>query len=122
MTPNIELIIAVFLLIVSITAVISMRLKVPYTVILVLIGSITIATLTILSIQGGLLQGPAQALIDEIQLLYDQLVSGGSGSLFVGLIVPPLLFEAMIHIRPDDLKSVIRPSLVLATIVSSLRR
>jgi monovalent cation:H+ antiporter, CPA1 family len=34
----------------------------------------------------------------------------------VGLIVPPLIFEAMIHIRGSDLRSVIKPSLALATV------
>ncbi len=116
MALSIELIIAAFLLIVVIVALISLRLKVPYTVVLVLLGVSTTATLTLLSLYGGPLQSHAEALITYIQSTYNQLVYGGSGGLFVSLIVPPLLFEAMIHIRPDDLKSVLRPSLALATV------
>ena len=36
--------------------------------------------------------------------------------LFVGLVVPPLIFEAMIHLRASDLRAVIKPSLALATV------
>jgi CPA1 family monovalent cation:H+ antiporter len=34
----------------------------------------------------------------------------------VGLVVPPLIFEAMIHLRASDLRAVIKPSLALATV------
>jgi CPA1 family monovalent cation:H+ antiporter len=43
---------------------------------------------------------------------YTTLVEGG---LFVGLVVPPLIFEAMMHIKAPDLRAVIRTSVVLAT-------
>lgn len=52
----------------------------------------------------------------QLRLIYAQLLSGGGGGLFVGLVVPPLIFEAMIHLRASDLKAVIKPSLALATI------
>jgi CPA1 family monovalent cation:H+ antiporter len=52
----------------------------------------------------------------QFRLIYAQLLSGGGGGLFVGLVVPPLIFEAMIHLRASDLKAVIKPSLALATI------
>jgi len=113
---SIELTISAFLLIVFITALISMRLKIPYTVILVLFGVGTTVTLTLLALNGGPLQEYALALISQIQTAYDGVVAGGSGGLFVGLILPPLLFEAMIHIRSDDLKCVLRPALALATV------
>jgi CPA1 family monovalent cation:H+ antiporter len=113
---SIEIIIAGFLLLVFITALISMRLKIPYTVILVLMGITATASLALLSLEGGPLQEYAQALIDQIHIAYLQLTTGGTEGLFVGLILPPLLFEAMIHIRSDDLKSVIRPALALATV------
>jgi CPA1 family monovalent cation:H+ antiporter len=51
-----------------------------------------------------------------LRLIYNQLLIGGGGGLFVGLVVPPLIFEAMIHLRASDLKAVIKPSLALATI------
>jgi CPA1 family monovalent cation:H+ antiporter len=110
---SIELIIAAFLLMVSLTAVISLRLKVPYTVTLVIFGVSTTIVLTILAL-GGPLQGAAQELIDQIRSAYSLLIAGENGGVFVGLIVPPLLFEAMIHIRLDDLKAIIRPALALA--------
>ncbi len=113
MTPSIDLIIAVFLLMVSLTAVISLRLKIPYTVTLVVLGITTTIVLSILAL-GGPLQGTAQGLIDQIRSAYSQLIAGENGGIFVGLIVPPLLFEAMIHIRLDDLRAVIRPALALA--------
>ena len=34
----------------------------------------------------------------------------------MGLVVPPLIFEAMIHLRASDLRAVIKPSLALATV------
>jgi CPA1 family monovalent cation:H+ antiporter len=114
-TPSIDLIIAGFLLMVCLTAVISLRLKIPYTVTLVIIGITTTIVLTILAFQGPF-QAGAQRVIEEIRSAYTQLVSGESGGAFVGLIVPPLLFEAMIHIRSDDLRVVIRPALALATV------
>ena len=52
----------------------------------------------------------------QLRLIYVQFFSGGGGGLFVGLVVPPLIFEAMIHLRASDLKAVIKPSLALATI------
>ena len=55
-------------------------------------------------------------MLFQIRSIYYQLILGGGGGLFVGLIVPPLIFEAMIHIRGSDLKEVIKPSLGLATV------
>lgn len=116
MALSIEIMIAAFLLLVVITALISMRLKIPYTVILVLLGVMTTATLTMLSVGGGPFHENASALITQIQNTYQAITSGGTEGLFIGLILPPLLFEAMIHIRSDDLKTVIRPALALATV------
>ncbi len=53
LAANIELIIAAFLLMVVVTAVISLRLKVPYTVIQVLLGVGATVTLRYLSLQGS---------------------------------------------------------------------
>ena len=44
-----------------------MRLKIPYTVILVLLGVGTTVTLTVLSLNGGPMQEPALAFISQIQ-------------------------------------------------------
>ncbi len=114
-TPSIDLIIAAFLLMVSLTAVISLRLKIPYTVTLVILGVTITIVLSILAFEGPF-QAGAQYIMDQIRSAYAQLVAGENGGAFVGLIVPPLLFEAMIHIRTDDLRAVIRPALALATV------
>ena len=113
---SIELVISAFLLLSFIAALISTRLKIPYTLILVSIGvSITVVAI-LLSLQSSFLQAPMQNLISQIRSIYSQLIQGGGGGLFVGLVVPPLIFEAMIHIRGSDLKEVIKPSLALATV------
>ncbi|HEX7481938.1 MAG TPA: cation:proton antiporter [Candidatus Bathyarchaeia archaeon] len=91
-------------------ALLSNKLKLPYTLVLVLAGvSITIIAFLFAS-QGG------SDFSSQLRLIYAQLLSGGGGGLFVGLVVPPLIFEAMIHLRASDLKAVIKPSLALATI------
>jgi monovalent cation:H+ antiporter, CPA1 family len=47
-----------------------------------------------------------------VDLIFNNLVGGGY---FLALILPPLLFEAMINIRSTELRSVINPALALAT-------
>ena len=58
-----------------------------------------------------------QNVISQMGSFYTTLVGGG---LFVGLVVPPLIFDAMMHIRAPDLRPVIRPSVPLATAVGGL--
>jgi CPA1 family monovalent cation:H+ antiporter len=113
---NIELIIAGFLLIAFLAAIISLKLKTPYTLILVLIGVAITATLTLLSIGETSLQGFALILSDQIRSFDNLLLEGGGSGLFVGIVVPPLVFESMMHIRGGELRTVIRPSLALATV------
>ena len=60
-----------------------------------------------------LLESQGLDLASQLRSLYSQLLVGG---LFVGLVVPPLIFEAMIHLRASDLRAVIKPSLALATV------
>ena len=102
--------IAAFLLIAFIAAVLSHKLKVPYTLVLVLTGVAVTVIAYLFSMQGG------ADLTSQLRSIYSQLLSGGGGGLFVGLVVPPLIFEAMIHLRASDLRSVIKPSLALATV------
>jgi CPA1 family monovalent cation:H+ antiporter len=83
---------------------------VPYTLVLVLSG----VTITVIAFLFASLGG--YDVTSQFRLIYAQLLSGGGGGLFVGLVVPPLIFEAMIHLRASDLKAVIKPSLALATI------
>ena len=105
--PSIELIIGAFLLVAFVAAVLSNKLKVPYTLILVLTG----VAITVIAFLLALIGGPDIA--SQLRSIYTQLIGGG---LFVGLVVPPLIFEAMIHLRASDLRAVIKPSLALATI------
>ena len=110
MVPSIELVVAAFLTISFLAALLANRLKVPYTLVLVLSG-VTITVIAFLfASQGG------SDVTAQFRLIYSQLLTGGGGGLFVGLVVPPLIFEALIHLRASDLKAVIKPSLALATI------
>jgi len=68
------------------------------------------------ALKGSPIEGQVQNLISQIRTIYSILIQGGSGGFFVSLVVPPLIFEAMIHVRGSDLKSVVKSSLVLATI------
>ncbi len=77
---------------------VALRTKLPYTLVLVLIG---------LAISGSTISRFIGAS------LITNLIQGG---LFVSIIVPPLIFEAMIHIKSSDLRAVIRPSSILATL------
>src|SRR5207244_12101451 len=97
--PSFEVIITAFLAISLTASIISSRTRTPYTIVLVLFG---------LAIAGSYLP----ALLG-VNLLYDNLIGGG---LFVGLVLPPLLFETMMNIRYEDLRSVVRPALRLATV------
>ena len=92
--------------------VLSTRLKIPYTLILVLTGVIITVVASAFTLQGGSFEN----LISQLRSLGAQLLQGGGGGLFVGFVVPPLIFEAMIHLRASDLRAVIKPSLALATV------
>ena len=77
----------------------ALRARIPYTLVLVFIGIVLAAT-------------SASDLLGETTL-YQTLINQ---NLFVGIIVSPLIFEAMINVQSSDLKSVIRPAFVLATV------
>jgi len=96
--PEVETIIAGFLVLTVVVSIISRRTRIPYTVMLVVLG-IALATFSASSIFG-------------VNLIFNNLVGGGY---FVALILPPLLFEAMMNIRSTELRSVINPALALAT-------
>src|SRR5438094_8076161 len=101
--PSFEVIITAFLAISLTASIISSRTRTPYTIVLVLFG---------LSIAGSYLPS-----LLGVNLLYDNLIGGG---LFVGLVLPPLLFETMMNIRYVDLRSLVRPALRLASVRSLL--
>ncbi len=94
-----ELVVTAFLAIALAASIFSSKTKAPYTIILVLFG-IAIA-------------GSSLSSMLNINLLYDSLIGGG---LFVGVVLPPLLFETMMNIRYDEFRSVFGPALRLATI------
>src|SRR6266705_3442330 len=97
--PSLEIILSAFLAISLTATIISNKARAPYTVILVLFG-VAIAGSSLSSILG-------------VSLLYDSLVGGG---LFVGLVLPPLLFETTMNIRFEEFRAVARPALRLATV------
>ncbi len=103
---------AALLLIAFLAAVLSTRLKIPYTLVLVLTGAVITVVASSFTLQGGSFEN----LISQLRSLCAQLLQGGGGGLFVGFVVPPLIFEAMIHLRASDLRAVIKPSLALATV------
>jgi CPA1 family monovalent cation:H+ antiporter len=110
--PSIELLITGFLAILLVASLISIRSKLPYTIALVLIGIV----LVLLSDSYLLNYGVIGTTLSQIRSYTLSLGTSGGGSLFVGLVVPPLIFEAMIHIKSKDLRSVLRPTFVLSTI------
>ncbi len=97
--PAAETIIAGFLVLTVVVSIISRRIRIPYTVMLVILG-IALASFSASSIFG-------------VDLILNNLVGGGY---FVALILPPLLFEAMMTMRSNELRSVINPALALATL------
>ena len=112
LVPSIELIVAAFLLMAFLAAVLSTRLRIPYTLVLVLTGIAITVVASSFTLEGGSFEN----LISQLRSLCAQLLEGGGGGLFVGVVVPPLIFEAMIHLRASDLRAVIKPSLALATV------
>jgi Na+:H+ antiporter len=94
-----ELVVTAFLAISLTASIFSSKTRAPYTIILVLFG-VAIA-------------GSSLSSILNINLLYDSLIGGG---LFVGVVLPPLLFETMMNIRYEEFRSIFRPALQLATI------
>lgn len=97
--PAAETIIAGFLVLTVVVSIVSRRIRIPYTVMLVVLG-IALASFSASSIFG-------------VNVILDNLVGGGY---FVALILPPLLFEAMMTVRAHELRSVINPALALATV------
>jgi CPA1 family monovalent cation:H+ antiporter len=96
---SVELIIAALLGIMVLASFLSIRAKLPYTLVLVFLGIALAGSSVSLFFQGG--------------QIYQIFIQNG---LLVGVVVPPLIFEAMMHIRSSDLKAVIRPAIALATI------
>ena len=97
--PSAEVEITLFLGVMLAAFIVSQKLKFPYTIGLVFTG-IILAGLSITTVAG-------------FDVLYGQLVTGG---LFVGVVLPPLLFESMMDIRAREFRAVARAALSLATV------
>jgi len=107
---SVEALVSVFLAVMLVASIISSRARVPYTLVLVILG-------IVLSVASGLFSGGTiQQIVSQINSFFTGLTGAQGGGLFVGLVVPPLLFEAMIHVKSSDLRAVARPAFVLATI------
>jgi len=96
--PNLDLVIASLLGIMILASLLSQKARIPYTMVLVIVGA-GIAALSLSKLIG-------------VELIYSNLISGG---LFVGLVVPPLIFEAMMKVPTSEFRTVLRPSFILAT-------
>ncbi len=110
---TIELVLTLFLVVMLVSQIFSVKTKLPYTVILVFVG-IGITAVSALPFLGSYrIFDSITSLLHQMGSFYEALAGGG---LFVGIVVPPLIFEAMMHIKGPDLRAVIRPSIVLATV------
>lgn len=109
---TVEIALTLFLTFMLIAQLVAIKFKIPYTMVFVFIG-VGLTALSAVTLSMGPNSNVFFASISWIKSIYQQLVSNG---LFVGLIVPPLIFEAMMHIRREDLNVVARPALVLATV------
>lgn len=114
--PSVEILVTAFLAVMVIASFIALKARVPYTLVLVFLGIILAFTSALPSLGQGPIQSMFQSIVSQMRLLYDQMVGGSEGGLFVGLVVPPLLFEAMLHIKSSDLRSSIKPAIILATV------
>jgi Na+:H+ antiporter len=112
---SVELVITSFLVVMLAASFISHRLRLPYTLVLVVVG-IFLTVIEPWSFIAGPFQPGILAGLEGIRGMYSQLLSGQGGGLFVALVIPPLIFEAMMHVSSRDLKAVIRPALALATV------
>lgn len=110
---NLLVVLAAFLALVVFSAFLSRKAKLPYTLVLVFMG-IGVAGLSAFGLQGqGLVSVSIKSIFSQIGAAYTALVADG---IFVGLVVPPLIFAAMIHVRAADLRAVARPAVLLATV------
>lgn len=109
---SIEILLTGFLAIILVASLISVRLKLPYTIALVLIGTLLVVLSDVYPSSSTLIG----AAISQIRSYAASLGSSENGGLFVGLVVPPLIFQALTQVNPSDFKSMFRPAFVLATI------
>jgi monovalent cation:H+ antiporter, CPA1 family len=110
---TVELVLTAFLVVMLVSQIVSLKARVPYTLVLVFAGIVISVLPTAQFMAHNSVTSALQGVVSDMKSVYTSLVGGG---LFVGLVVPPLIFEAMMHVRASDLRAVIRPSILLATI------
>ncbi len=93
------LIITIFLGISLLASIVSRKTRVPYTILLVMIGILVAATAN-----------------PSLVPLYQSFTTALGGGVFVGIVLPPLLFESMVSIKVEEFRAVSRPALALATV------
>src|SRR5579875_2820923 len=91
-TISIELLISVFLAIILFASLVSLRAKVPYTLVLVFFG----LAITAVALAGHHIPTIIQSVKASI---FYRFTSQSGISLFDGRIVLPLIFEAMMHTK-----------------------
>jgi Na+:H+ antiporter len=96
---SLELVVTAFLGISLLASIVSRKTKTPYTLVLVLAGIFLAAV-----------SDP------DLLPLGQEITRLNAGGLFVGLILPPLLFESMMSIKIEEFRAVSRPALLLATV------
>ena len=94
-----EIVIAAFLGIALVAALAARKLKLPYTVLLVVVGLVLAAS--------------PELQVTGIVGVFNSL---SDANLFAGLILPPILFESIMGVRVEDFRAVYRPALLLATV------
>lgn len=91
-------VLAIFLLIALVSVLAARRIKAPYTTLLVLVG-LALSAIPI-------------SILTNVSSFFNNLANE---QLFVGLILPPLLFESVIEVKLTDFRAVYRPSILMAT-------
>jgi len=109
---TIELVLTIFLAVMLFSQIFSVKTKLPYTVILVFVGVGITAVSALPFLGSNVILNSITSVLQQMGTFYETLVGGG---FFVGIVVPPLIFEAMMHIKAPDLRAVVRPAIVLAT-------
>ncbi len=95
----IVLVLAAFLFIALVSVLIARKIRTPYTTLLVLMG-LALAAIPVAGLAG--LTGFFANLANE--------------QLFVGLVLPPILFESVMSIKASDFRAVYRQAFVMATV------
>ena len=92
-------VLAIFFFIALASVLAARRIRAPYTTLLVLMG-LALAAVPISALTG-------------LKEFFNNLANE---QLFVGLILPPLLFESVVEVKLSDFRAVYRPALLMATV------